>query len=155
MRPRRPTRIPGFPYRGCYCYSLRFGTFNRVNHFKSSALVAGALLQIQRTAEEDSFALIAYCFMPDHVHLAVEGSRPDSDLRRFVKVAKQRVAYIARTEFQIPCVWQDGYYERVLRTYEGMDTLVRYILDNPVRAGLVQCAEEFPHSGAMYWPDYR
>ena len=91
--------------------------------------------------------------MPDHVHLAVEGSRPDSDLRRFAKVAKQRVAYIARTEFQIPYVWQDGYYERVLRTYEGMDKLIRYILDNPVRAGLVERAEQFPHSGALYWPD--
>ena len=91
--------------------------------------------------------------MPDQVHLAVEGRSPESDLRRFVKVAKQRVAYIARTEFHIACVWQDGYYERVLRTYESMDTLIRYILDNPVRAGLVQRAEDFPHSGTLYWPE--
>jgi putative transposase len=153
MRPRRPGRIPGFVYRGCYCYSLRFGTFNRVHHFSNGPLVAGALLQIQRTADEDAFALIAYCFMPDHVHLAVEGRSPESDLRRFVKVAKQRVAYIARTEFQIASIWQDGYYERVLRTYESMDTLIRYILDNPVRAGLVERADDFPHSGALYWPD--
>ncbi|MGH9240130.1 MAG: transposase, partial [Vicinamibacterales bacterium] len=73
--------------------------------------------------------------------------------RRFVKVAKQRVAYIARRQFQIASVWQDGYYERVLRTYESMETLIRYILDNPVRAGLVQRAEDFPHSGTLYWPD--
>ena len=59
----------------------------------------------------------------------------------------------ARRQFQIACVWQDGYYERVLRTYESMDTLIRYILDNPVRAGLVQKAEDFPHSGTLYWPD--
>jgi hypothetical protein len=36
-----------------------------------------------------------------------------------------------------------------------MDKLLRYILDNPVRAGLVDRAEQFPHSGAMYWPDCR
>jgi putative transposase len=96
---------------------------------------------------------MAYCFMPDHLHLAVEGRSTTSDLRRFVKVAKQRIAYMARTEFQIACIWQDGYYERVLRTFESMDTLIRYILDNPVRAGLVECAQDFPHSGTMYWPE--
>jgi putative transposase len=131
MRLRRPTRLEGFPYRGYYCYSLRFATHNRVHHFTRSELVAGALLQIQRTADEDSFAVVAYCFMPDHVHLAIEGMEPDSDLRRFVKVAKQRVAYIARREFQIP---------------------IRYILDNPVRAGLVEQAEAFPYSGTLFWP---
>ena len=110
-------------------------------------------MKIQRTADEDEFALMAYCFMPDHLHLAVEGRSPASDLRRFVKVAKQRVAYMARTEFRIACIWQDGYYERVLRTLESMDTLIRYILDNPVRAGLVERAQDFPHSGTMYWPE--
>ncbi len=152
MRLRRPTRLEGFPYRGYYCYSLRFATHNRVHHFTSSELVAGALLQIQRTADEDSFAVVAYCFMPDHVHLAIEGMEPDSDLRRFVKVAKQRVAYIARREFQIPCIWQDGYYERVLRSSESIDKLIRYTLDNPVRAGLVEQAEAFPYSGTLFWP---
>ena len=83
------------------------------------------MLQIQRTAGEGAFAVNAYCFMPDHLHLAVEGQHPDSDLRRFVKVAKQRVAYVARTEFQIQRIWQDGYFERVLRTYESVDTLMR------------------------------
>jgi hypothetical protein len=34
-----------------------------------------------------------------------------------------------------------------------MDTLIRYILDNPVRAGLVERPEQFPHSGALYRPD--
>ena len=96
---------------------------------------------------------MAYCFMPDHLHLAVEGRSTASDLRRFVKVAKQRVAYMARTEFHIPCIWQDGYYERVLRTFESTDTLIRYILDNPVRAALVERAEDFPYSGTMYWPE--
>jgi putative transposase len=86
--------------------------------------------------------------MPDHVHLAVEGRADNSDLRRCVKLAKQRVAYVARRQFAIPAIWQSGYYERVVRAH-GMDSLVWYILNNPVRAGIVEKAEQYPFSGSM------
>ena len=85
--------------------------------------------------------------MPDHVHLAIRGLAGESNLRRFVKIAKQRVAYVARTQFAIPSIWQDGYYERIVRSH-AMETLVRYILNNPVQAGLVQRPEEYPFSGS-------
>ncbi len=49
-------------------------------------------------------------------------------------------------------LWQEGYYERVLRSDEATETVVRYVLDNPVRAGLVQRAEDYSFSGAMSWP---
>jgi len=91
--------------------------------------------------------------MPDHVHLAVEGVSDRSDLRRCVKVAKQRVAFVFRTRFAIPLTWQHGYYEHVVRSDENTNTVVRYILDNPVRARLVAKAEDYPFSGAMYWPE--
>jgi len=84
--------------------------------------------------------------MPDHVHLAVRGLTTESDLQRLVKIAKQRVAYIARTEFAIRAIWQEGYYERIVRSH-GMESVIRYILDNPVKAGLVERAEQYPFSG--------
>src|SRR6185436_19948724 len=124
MRPRRPERLKDLTYVGRFGYSLRFATLHRVPHFTQPALIAEALTQIQRTCDEERFALIAYCFMPDHVHLAVEGLTERSALRRFVKVAKQRVAYVARRQFAIPAIWQDGYYERVVRAH-GMASVVR------------------------------
>ena len=96
--------------------------------------------------------MVAYCFMPEHVHLAVEGLLPTSDLRAFVKTAKQRSTVALHSELRVDKVWQPGYFERVLRYDEAMDTLVRYILENPVRAGLVTRAEDYPYSGALYWP---
>src|SRR5262245_49909263 len=89
MRMRRPTRLEGFPYVGPYTYSLRFATFKRQNHFTNPALTLDAVDETLRTCDEEGFALIAYCFMPDHVHLAVKGQRDNADLRRFVKIAKQ------------------------------------------------------------------
>ena len=91
--------------------------------------------------------------MPDHVHLVVAGQTDTSDLRRFVKVAKQRVAYVARTQFAVSDIWQEGYYERVVRSYEQIDKVIRYVLENPVKAKLVERAEDYPFSGALYWPE--
>jgi REP-associated tyrosine transposase len=90
--------------------------------------------------------------MPDHVHLVVEGVHEASDLRRFVKIAKQRVAYVLRRGRGIQTVWQEGYYDRVLRSDEATDVVIRYVLENPVRAGIVTRPEQYEHSGAMYWP---
>jgi hypothetical protein len=83
----------------------------------------------------------------------VEGQTQTSDLRRFVKIAKQRVAYVARTHFAVADIWQDGYYERVVRSYEQIDKLIRYVLENPVKAKLAERAEDYPFSGALYWPE--
>ncbi len=149
----RPPRIPGFSYLGPYRYSLCFITNSRATLFTTHGIVQAALREIQRTCDEDEFALLAYCFMPDHVHLVTEGLSDRSDLQHWVKVTKQRVAFVYRTQFAIPLAWQQGYWERVLRSDENTNTIVRYVLDNPVRAGLVAKAEDYPFSGAKYWPE--
>jgi REP element-mobilizing transposase RayT len=53
--------------------------------------------------------------MPDHLHLIVEGSREDADLRRFVKIAKQRVVYSLREDHGVRGVWQEGFHDWILR----------------------------------------
>jgi len=149
---RRPRRIDGFPYVGVHRYSLRFSTYARSRLFVDPVAVRSAHAQILRTAGEDQFAVLAHCHMPDHVHLVLEGTSGPSDLQRFVKVSKQRVDYVFRTELGIRSTWQEGYYERVLRSDQATDVVVRYVLENPVRAGLVKRAEDYSFSGAMFWP---
>ena len=52
-----------------------------------------------RTAGAYQFAVIAYCFMPDHMHALVEGLATSSDFRRFVAMFKQRSAFRHRRLF--------------------------------------------------------
>jgi putative transposase len=104
--------------------------------------------EISRAAASRGFAVIAYCFMPDHLHLLIEATSESSDLVAFADEAKQRTAYRYRRR-QSQALWQKGYYERVLRDDEATLAVARYILANPVRAGLVQEPRDYPFSGSL------
>jgi REP element-mobilizing transposase RayT len=86
--------------------------------------------------------------MPDHVHLLVEGRTITSDARRFMNRAKQYSGQYHSQRFGRG-LWQRYGYERVLRTEEAMSDVARYILANPVRAGLVAKPEGYPFSGSV------
>ncbi len=143
----RPARLKDFPYVGIHRYSLRFATAARRRVFESVELGTAAIAQIQKTCADEQFAILAYCVMPDHVHLVIEGSCESSDLRRCAKLAKQRVEYVARKTFHVHHLWQKGYYERVLRSPEATEMAIRYVLDNPVRARLVARPSDYKLSG--------
>jgi len=48
-------------------------------------------------------------------------------------------------------LWQEGYYEHVLRAEENVRSIARYIVENPVRAGLVAHAIDYPYLGSDRW----
>lgn len=146
----RPPRVPGFEYRGPYRYFLTFCTHGRHEAFRDPTTVAAVMSHIRRTARAMQFALLAYCLMPDHAHLLVEGAAPDADLRSFVRRAKQTSgqSYARRTGRRLR---QEGYYDRVLRADDDAGAIARYILGNPVRAGLVRMPAGYPHLGSDVW----
>jgi len=81
--------------------------------------------------------------MPDHLHLLVEGQTADADFRAFMRFLRRRTA-IEYRRLTLLKLWQDGYYERVLRKDDATPAVISYILDNPVRAGLVENATDYP-----------
>ena len=147
MTHRRPPRIRGFDYIGEHAYFVTVCTYKRRRWFEEAPLVDAVLGELLHTAEECAFAVVVYCFMPDHVHLVVEGRDGASDLRRFVKTFKQRAVHSTRELRQAP-LWQGGYYEHVIRGDETTSKVARYVLDNPVRAGLANDPEGYPYSGS-------
>jgi putative transposase len=102
------------------------------------------MTQFLRAAGDESIAIIVCCFMPDHVHLVVEGLREDSDGGRFISRSKQLSAYHYRQAFDSR-LWQRYSYERVLREEESTRQVVAYVLENPVRAGHAATIHDYPH----------
>jgi len=146
----RPRRLDGIDYIGFRQYFLTICTHQRSCHFTSAATVALVVSPFLRTATDEQFEILAYCFMPDHLHAVVAANSEESDLRRFIGLAKQRSAYLfARVTGER--LWQEGYFEHVVRKDEVPSELVGYILRNPVRAGLVADPTEYPYWGSQVY----
>jgi len=93
------------------------------------------------------FGLIAFCVMPDHLHLIVRGLDAESCLVRFVRGFKQASGHRMRRYHGIR-LWQEGFFDHVLRNEAAVERHVKYILENPVRAGLVDALEAWAYSDA-------
>ncbi|MDQ3168655.1 MAG: transposase [Acidobacteriota bacterium] len=112
--------------------------------------VAQVSAQFLRAAVEQRFEILTYCFMPDHVHLLVEAMDDASDGKAFIARSKQYSGLHFKT--RTGCrLWQRDAFERVLRDTEGSLAVSRYILANPVRAGLVTAPFDYPFSGSFAW----
>jgi REP-associated tyrosine transposase len=129
-----------------YAYSLTFCAFSRSERFRTPGIIEMLVRAILTAALEFEFDVLAYCVMPDHVHLLVQGMTASAALRPFVASVKQRSGY----EFKRRTgqrLWQKGYYERTLRRDEDLLTVARYIEANPVRAALVPSIGVWLHVG--------
>jgi REP element-mobilizing transposase RayT len=85
--------------------------------------------------------------MPDHVHLLVESQTDESDCREFISRAKQYSGFHYQAEFGHR-LWQRYGYEHVLRSDEAAVSVARYILENPVRARIVERIDGYEFSGS-------
>jgi putative transposase len=141
----RPEHVKGFDYLGRYQYFLTFCTDHRQRLFVTADAVSTVRTQISRAAAEQSIALLAYCYMPDHVHFLAEGQADDSDCLRFIARAKQFSGFHYKARFNRR-LWQRYGYEHTLRSDEAAISVARYILENPVRAELVARIEDYSYS---------
>ena len=143
----RPRRLKEFDYFGVHHYFVTVCVLDRRPVFSDAAVVESALSHFLKQAATFACAIVAYCFMPDHVHLLIDGTMDNTDLKSFVARAKQKSGFdfAAGRRHRL---WQKGYYDRVLRDDEPIPDVIRYIIENPVRAGLVIEPREYPFWGS-------
>ena len=94
-----------------------------------------------------------FVIMPDHVHFfcATGGESEPKTLASFMNGFKQWSAKrMAKTMEVTPPIWQAEFFDRVLRTHESYNGKWRYVIDTPVRAGLVREAEAWPYAGEIH-----
>jgi len=82
--------------------------------------------------------------MPDHVHALISFPPSGKPLKSIISKWKEWTAK------QLGIVWQRDFFEHRLRREESRHEKADYILNNPVRKGLVTNAEDWPY---VYFPD--
>jgi putative transposase len=116
--------------------------------FGDVRLATAAVAVLRQQAELRAAPVYGYCVMPDHVHLVV-GPSPTCDIIAFVAQYK---SLVQRTAWQLGITgtfWQVSFWDRFLRAEEQVERVVEYVLNNPVRKGLVARWEEYPFSGSL------
>jgi len=83
--------------------------------------------------------------MPDHVHFFVRGN-DDFNLAKWVNGLKRAISVFIGATKKTP-LWQPGFFDHVLRNDESYSQKWEYVRANPVRAGLVKRADEWPYQG--------
>ena len=96
------------------------------------------------------FAVLAYCMMPDHLHVIAEGMNDRSDGLEFVRLFKQASGFVWVRQ-RAATLWQESFYDHVLRSDAQTHHAVRYVLENPVRAKLVTRPDEYLYSGSFVY----
>ena len=145
---KHPEPLRNFDYVGMYYYSLTWCCDYRKPLFTQADRVDLVRSQLLRACAETDFAIVAYCFMPDHLHQLVKGCSGAADGRRYIHLAKQYSGFYFNKAFRERPFQKYG-YDRFLRHDKDPRTLVRYILENPVRAGLVARVEDYPFTGSQ------
>ena len=152
VRKRRPVRrlkhrLSLEAYRGEVAATFTACIAGKRELFTDSDTVAIFLGALRRASIEHQCQVLIYCFMPDHVHIALRGVAASSNLWRAMTLFKQLSGYwLARL---IPAVrWQKDFFDHVLRDDDELERQLRYVAGNPVRRGLAEGWHEYPFTGS-------
>jgi REP element-mobilizing transposase RayT len=130
-------------------YLLTSNTLGREPVFKSFGLGRLVVDQFRQAQEQQWASSLAWVVMPDHFHWLIELQECSlSELMQKTKsLSTRRVNMsISRTG----SLWQQGYHDRALRRDEDLVKLARYVVANPLRAGLVERLGDYPLWDAIW-----
>ena len=94
-----------------------------------------------------AYDLLAWVIMPDHVHIIIQPKQKLSEIMRWLKSPTANRANDVLGRAGRP-FWQREYFDRWIRSDEQLASAIAYVEDNPVRAGLVACSEDWKWSSA-------
>jgi putative transposase len=133
------------------CTGVPHHVTQRGNHrervFFSDGDGAAYLRLLRDHADEQAVEVVAYCLMPNHVHHVLIPSSPHGLHRLFKAVHGQYAQRVNRMRAQKGHLWQGRFFSSPLDA-DYFINAVRYVELNPVRAGIVQKAEDYAWSTA-------
>ncbi len=113
--------------------------------------IAGAVIETLHFAatELELYRVEAYVVMANHIHILILPNAPLARITKSVKgySAKKANEILNRTG---EAFWQDESFDHWVRRESSFGRIKHYIENNPVSAGLVRSAEEWPWSSASH-----
>ncbi|WP_313714074.1 REP-associated tyrosine transposase [Pseudomonas sp.] len=129
-------------------YLLTTVTRNRHPLFLNFQYARIVIRHLRMADQENSCHSLAWVVMPDHVHWLIE--LKEITLSTLMRRFKARSSHnLRKAGTSTARVWQAGYHDRALRKEADVIKAARYIIANPIRAGLVNKVGDYPHWDAI------
>jgi putative transposase len=117
-------------------YLLTANTLGREPVFSEPSLGRLVVHQFRQAQDEGLADTLAWVVMPDHFHWLIDLKRGSlSELMQKTKSLSTRA--VNMTSGRKGSLWQPGFHDRALRREENLVKMARYVVANPLRAGLV------------------
>ena len=130
-------------------YLLTTNTLDREPIFANFALGRLVVHQFRRAEDLGLAKSLAWVVMPDHFHWLVE--LENCSLRKLMRQTKSLITRGGNlSSSRGGPLWQQGYHDRALRREEDLVKLARYVVANPLRAGLVEKLGDYPLWDAIW-----
>lgn len=164
QRERKKHRLPVECYAASDCeFFFTICARHQGEPFANPELAKAIIDSLLRRKRFHNWTLFAYCLMPDHLHFLVQlppnqiryinaGARgivPEGVLDQVGNFKKYTTTQIWWKFGGIGQLWQKSSYDRVIRYNKSIEPVVNYILNNPVRKGLVARWEDYPYSAIV------
>jgi REP element-mobilizing transposase RayT len=150
------------------CLSITSVAHDRLPVFRTDALKNIVCAAFKEARNSGGFAILAYVIMPNHVHVVSDGSLKPSETLRFLNgISGRRVIdYLKETNYMtslaklrdaekarghVYSLWDGHSHALPLFSENFVLQRVNYIHQNPVRAGLVERAEDYRWSSVRCW----
>ena len=149
---RKKIRLPRIVYFQGRAFFITIGTHNKSPWFRLYPLLCDSATQyLCALASNCNVKVYAWCIMPDHIHLLVQGKMIIEFIRRF----KGKMTPEFRKIEPQQKLWQRSFYDHAIRKEESLSDVASYIWENPVRAKTIEKPNEYLYSGSIVWPNWR
>jgi REP element-mobilizing transposase RayT len=141
-----------YKYRRCLPHyqkdnRLLFITYATWHRWRLPEIAKDLALESCLRANGRKYSLYATVVMPDHVHLICMSLTDDNgsiSIPEITRTIKSESAHrINKALGRVGRVWQDESFDHILRGEESLTKKITYILENPIRAGLVTRSQDY------------
>jgi REP element-mobilizing transposase RayT len=142
----RSNRLPDYDYSEDRPIFVTICADNQKDIFESETNARPVIEELLRTIRDLKFRLLCYCLMPDHLHILISPADSGVPLPKFLNIFKGSTTTMFRKKHGLRKTWQKSAYDHVVRADENLKDVIQYIMNNPVRKGITEKAEEYPFS---------
>lgn len=118
--------------------------------------LANKIIQIlKHSAVKYEMVNYAYCLMPNHLHWLFGLSDDRYNALDIIRYFKGKASFELGEQYNTKQLWQDRFYDHILRRNEDIYKQAKYILENPVRKNIADTITSYEYSGGICFEEYQ